>query len=56
MFQARILKEYEQLVDEFELTVMDATRAIETQQRQLRKAIMPHLVGLRREFEEARRD
>ena len=55
MFQARILQEYEHIVDEFELTVMDATRAIETQQRQLRKAIMPHLVGLRREFEEADR-
>jgi dTMP kinase len=51
MFQARILEEYEHLVGEFELTVMDATRAIETQQRTLRKAIKPHLVGLRRELE-----
>ena len=56
MFQARILQEYEHIVDEYELTVMDATRAIETQQRLLRKAIMPHLVGLRRELEEAERD
>ena len=48
MFQARILEEYEHIVHEYELTVMDATRAIETQQRQLRKAIAPHLVGLKR--------
>jgi dTMP kinase len=52
MFQARILEEYEHIVHEYELTVMDATRAIETQQRQLRKAIAPHLVGLKR-YEEA---
>src|SRR5262245_5885302 len=52
MFQGRILEEYEHIVHEYELTVMDATRAIETQQRQLRKAIAPHLVGLKR-FEEA---
>ena len=56
MFQARILQEYEHIVDEYELTVMDATRAIETQQRLLRKAIKPHLIGLRRELEEAERD
>ena len=53
MFQGRILEEYEHIVSEYELTVMDATRAIETQQRALRRAIKPHLVGLRREMEEA---
>src|SRR6266550_7374947 len=53
LFQARILEEYEHIVGEYELTVMDATRAIETQQRALRKAIKPHLVGLRRELEAA---
>jgi len=52
LFQARILEEYEHIVHEYELTVMDATRAIETQQRALRKAIAPHLIGLKR-FEEA---
>lgn len=47
-FQARILEEYERLVAEYGLTVMEAARPIEVQQRQLRRAIMPHLVGLRR--------
>ena len=49
MFQARILEDYERIVAEYDLTVMDATRPIETQQRALRKAIKPHLAGLRRE-------
>ena len=53
MFQARILQEYEHIVGEYDLTVMDATRPIETQQRLLRKAIKPHLVGLRRDVEAA---
>ena len=48
IFQSRILDEYEHLVKEFPLTVMDATRPIETQQRLLRRHITPHLVGLRR--------
>lgn len=47
-FQARILEEYERLVAEYGLTVMEAGRPIEVQQRQLRRAILPHLVGLRR--------
>ena len=48
IFQARILDEYERLVKEYPLTVMDATKAIETQQKLLRKHIAPHLVGLRK--------
>jgi dTMP kinase len=48
LFQARILEQYERIVTEYDLTVMNATHAIETQQRALRKAIKPHLVGLRR--------
>ena len=48
LFQARILDEYERLVAEFGLTVMEATRPIEVQQRLLRRAIQPHLLGLRR--------
>ena len=47
-FQSRILTEYEKLVDEYELHVMDATRPVETQQRALRKAITPHLARLGR--------
>ena len=49
LFQARILAEYERIVAEFGLTVMDATKPIETQQKILRKAIAPHLKGLRQE-------
>jgi dTMP kinase len=48
LFQSRILDEYERIVSEFDLTVMDATRPIETQQRALRKAIRPHLETIRR--------
>lgn len=47
-FQRRILKEYDRLVGEYGLTVMDATEPVEVQQRRLRAAIEPHLVGLRR--------
>ena len=42
-FQARILMEYENLVTEYGLSVMDATRPVEKQQRILRQAILPHL-------------
>lgn len=48
IFQSRILDEYEKLVEEYALTVMDATKPVETQQRQLRRAIKPHLEGLRK--------
>jgi dTMP kinase len=48
IFQARILEEYERLVGEYGLTVMDATRPIEAQQRTLRRHILPHLKGVRR--------
>ena len=48
MFQSRILDAYEGLVGEFGLNVMDATRAVEVQQRQLRAAIRPHLRGVRK--------
>jgi dTMP kinase len=48
LFQARILEQYERIVAEYDLTVMDATRPIETQQRALRKAIRPHLETIRR--------
>ncbi|MEO6462553.1 MAG: thymidylate kinase [Candidatus Eisenbacteria bacterium] len=48
IFQSRILDEYERLVKEFGLTVMDATRPIEAQQKVLRRHILPHLEGVRR--------
>lgn len=43
VFQSRILREYENLVQEFDLEVMDATLPAEVQQRLLRDAIRPHL-------------
>ena len=51
IFQSRILDEYEHLVKEFPLTVMDASLPIETQQKILRRHIAPHLAGLRRSDE-----
>jgi dTMP kinase len=45
-FQSRILEEYERQVVEYALSVMDATLTIQVQQRLLRAAIRPHLVGL----------
>ena len=50
-FQSRILDEYEAIVPEFGLTVMDATKPVEVQQRLLRKAIRPLLLRLRRRKE-----
>ncbi len=48
LFQARILAEYEKLVEEYGLSVVDATRPVEVQQRELRRAIKPHLTGIRK--------
>ncbi len=47
-FQTRILDQYETLVDEFGLSVMDATEPVEIQQRRLRREILPLLAGLPR--------
>ena len=54
LFQARIQSEYELIVQEFGLTVMDATLPIETQQRQLRANLKPLLPRLRRARKSAR--
>lgn len=43
MFQGKILEEYDRMVDEFGLTVIDATRSIEAQQREMRKIVKSHL-------------
>jgi dTMP kinase len=43
IFQGKILDEYDRMVDEFGLTVIDATRSIEQQQREMRKIITQHL-------------
>jgi dTMP kinase len=43
VFQGKILEEYDRMVEEFGLTVIDATRTIEQQQREMRKIISQHL-------------
>ena len=48
LFQARIIEEYENMIDEFEFTVMDATRTIEDQQRHMRSIIKKYLPRRRR--------
>jgi dTMP kinase len=48
LFQAKILEDYDHLVQEFGLVVMDATLPIEAQQKLLRQSVRPHLRGLRR--------
>jgi dTMP kinase len=39
LFQGRILEEYEKMVPEFDLNVIDATLPIEVQQAQMRQAV-----------------
>jgi dTMP kinase len=43
IFQSKILDEYDRMVDEFNLTVIDATRSIEAQQRDMRRLVSRHL-------------
>jgi dTMP kinase len=43
MFQGRILAEYEKMIPEFGLTVIDATLPIEVQQSQVRQIVKTHL-------------
>jgi len=45
IFQARILREYDRLVDEFGLHVIDATLPIVDQQEIVRAVVEPHLEG-----------
>ena len=46
LFQQRILKQYESMIEEFGLTVIDATKPLVQQQQQVRALLMPHLHGL----------
>jgi dTMP kinase len=48
LFQQRIVGEYEAMIDEFGLTVMDATLPIPDQQRRMRELVIPYLHGVRR--------
>jgi dTMP kinase len=43
LFQGRVLEEYDRLVDEFDLSVVDATGSITDQQRIFRKLVTQHL-------------
>ncbi len=45
IFQGMILKEYDRIVNEFDLSVIDATMAIEEQQRLLRQLVLEQLTG-----------
>jgi dTMP kinase len=48
IFQGRLVEEYDRIVEEFGLTVMDASQPVEVQQRILRRTIRPHLEGMRK--------
>jgi dTMP kinase len=43
LFQGKVLDEYDRLVDEFGLKVVDARSSITEQQREVRRLIAPHL-------------
>lgn len=45
MFQGRVLEEYDKLVDEFGLEVIDARGSITDQQRAFRRLVTKHLAG-----------
>ena len=47
LFQGRILDEYDKMVSEFGLTVIDANRTIIQQQHQMRRIILPHLKNMK---------
>ena len=48
IFQSRILGEYDKMVDEFGLTVVDARQPLLEQQEQVRKIVEPHLSNILR--------
>jgi dTMP kinase len=48
IFQGRILEEYEKMIPEFDLTVVDATRPIEEQQAQMRQQVKAKLAQAKR--------
>ncbi len=48
LFQTRILECYDRMVEEYGLTVIDATLPIAVQQEQMRSIVEPHLEGLLR--------
>lgn len=49
IFQGRIMEQYESMVEEYGLTVMDAMLPIPEQQHIMRELVRPHLEGLHRQ-------
>ena len=47
-FKGRIIEEYEKMVDEFGLVVIDATRSIEEQQAEVRRIVSDALTGTKK--------
>jgi dTMP kinase len=43
LFQQRIMREYDAMIDEFGLTVIDGTRSIEEQQAEVRSIVKERL-------------
>jgi len=50
VFQGKILNEYDRMVDEFGLTVIDASRSIEQQQYETRQLISKYLKKRRSKY------
>ena len=48
MFQGRIIEEYEKMVPEFEITVVDATQPVEAEQAQMRQLVKSKLAKAKR--------
>jgi dTMP kinase len=48
LFQGKVLEEYDQVTNEYGLTVIDGKRNVVEQQREVRKLVKPLLKGLRR--------
>ncbi len=48
LFQGKIMDQYERMVDEFGLTVIDALKSIPEQQLRMRELVRPYLEGLPR--------
>ena len=48
VFQSRVLEEYDRVAEEFGLTVLDGSRSVVEQQREMRRLVKPILKGLRR--------
>lgn len=56
LFQEQIIQEYEKMVDEFGLTVIDATLPLVEQQETIRELVAPHLRGVLKAKKSAWRD